>query len=381
MPHKVLLVDDDVSLLNSFRRHLGRQFSIDIAQSGEEGLVVLKDKGPFAVIISDYRMPGMTGLEFLEKVKEVEADTVRILLTGHAELDVVINAVNKGNIFRMLTKPCPKEIMLKALEDGIKTYDLIQAEKELLEKTLKGSVKMLCELLAMMKPEVFGRISRAIPFVRRLSVLTGDPSPWMTETAAMLSLVGYIMLPEKLIRRAELGRSLSAEEYDQFGEHPIITAKLLNNIPRMKEIALIVAYQEKHFDGNGLPRDNIRGGSIPLGARIIRIALDFEQALKESNNAKEAGNKLRARNGWYDPEIIKHLDQLYHETKVGGRVLKVTVEKLSEGFILADDVYIQRDSAPICVLSKGQDLSQMTILYLEKYKSQGLLVEPIKIYA
>ena len=125
-----------------------------------EGLKILSRKGPFAVILSDLRMPVMDGIQFLSETKTITPDSVRIILTGNADLQNAIEAVNKGNIYRFLTKPCPGHLLRAVLEQAVEQYRLVTAEKELLEKTLKGSVKVLSELLSLVNPEAFGKSSR-----------------------------------------------------------------------------------------------------------------------------------------------------------------------------------------------------------------------------
>jgi len=117
MEQKILFVDDDANILAAFRRHLRKRFHFDTALGPEEGLKAVVEKGPYAVVVSDLRMPKMDGIEFLTHVKEIAPDTVRMMLTGHADLHNTIEAVNEGNIFRFLTKPCPVDELSKALQD------------------------------------------------------------------------------------------------------------------------------------------------------------------------------------------------------------------------------------------------------------------------
>jgi ActR/RegA family two-component response regulator len=131
---RILFVDDEVSILQGYQRLLHREFRVSAANSGEEGLITIRTAGPFAVVISDMRMPGMNGAEFLAKVRETAPDSVRMLLTGYSDLDGAIDAVNNGNIFRYLTKPCAKDVMVKAIESGLDLYRNTLADKELIKK-------------------------------------------------------------------------------------------------------------------------------------------------------------------------------------------------------------------------------------------------------
>ncbi|MFH2098561.1 MAG: response regulator, partial [Pseudomonadota bacterium] len=167
MEHKLLIVDDDPNILESYSRQLRKICRIDTAQSGQQGIEALVSWGPYAVVMSDYRMPQMDGVEFLANVRQMEPDTVRILNTGHADLETAIAAVNEGNIFRLLTKPCDTPVMVRALKDAFRQYDLVTGEKMLLEITLKGSLKVLSDVLSLTRPEAYGRISRIAPLAQK----------------------------------------------------------------------------------------------------------------------------------------------------------------------------------------------------------------------
>jgi DNA-binding NtrC family response regulator len=122
MAPKILLVDDEANILSAFKRKFRKHFDIRSALGAAEGLGVLESSGPFAVVVSDLRMPGMDGIQFLGEVKNRAPDTVRIMLTGHATQHLVANAVELGHIFRVLTKPCPLLDLFKSIEDGIDQY-------------------------------------------------------------------------------------------------------------------------------------------------------------------------------------------------------------------------------------------------------------------
>lgn len=131
---KVLLVDDDAMVLAGLRRQLRNQFSIDTALSGEEALQRLRENGPYAVIVSDFMMPGMNGVEFLSRVKESNPETIRMMLTGTADMPTAIKAVNEGNIFQFHPKPCPAETLSKAIESGLTHYTKTIADQRQLRK-------------------------------------------------------------------------------------------------------------------------------------------------------------------------------------------------------------------------------------------------------
>jgi PAS domain S-box-containing protein len=135
MPPKVLFVDDEPAVLEGVRTMLRKRFDVTTALGPEKGLEALQGPEPFAVVVSDLKMPGMDGVTFLSKVRTISPDTTRMVLTGHADVDVAIDAVNQGNVFRFLTKPCPSEVLIKAIEDGLEINRLILSERALQRKS------------------------------------------------------------------------------------------------------------------------------------------------------------------------------------------------------------------------------------------------------
>jgi DNA-binding NtrC family response regulator len=193
MADRILFVDDEPAVLEGYKRTLCPEFPIDVAEGAANALALMEKNGPYAVVISDMRMPVMNGAEFLGKVRENNPDTVRMLLTG-TDLNAAIEAINRGNIFRFLTKPCETEVLANALNAGIEQHRLITSERELLEKTLMGSIKLLTDVLSAASPETFGRSRRVAHCVRHILAKAKLPSPWCIEAASTLSQLGCITL-------------------------------------------------------------------------------------------------------------------------------------------------------------------------------------------
>jgi response regulator RpfG family c-di-GMP phosphodiesterase len=376
--HKILLVDDDSNLLQGLKRQLRKRFTVDTAENAVAGIDKIISSGPYSVVISDYKMPKVTGVSFLSEVQKITPESTRILLTGFADLEIAIKAVNEGQIFRLLTKPCPPEEFIKALKDGIRQYELVTAEKDLLEKTLKGSIKVLSELLSLIKPGVYGRVSRILPYVKSISRAMQDRNPWQTETAAMLSLLGFIVLPQAVIEKIENNRQLDADELAQFNQHAEWCAELISNIPRLENVAEIIKYQDKLFDGSGGPKDKIKEAMIPLGARILRVVNDFDALEASGMEKSEALLAIKRRVGWYDQGVVNALELvLGDEAKY--RISAVTVADLRPGMVLAENINFSHGGKQIKVLGKGQVVSDVTIGYLKRYTRFAELQETFKV--
>lgn len=276
MTERILCVDDDPNILHGYQRALQKRFCIEAALGAEEGLAAVVNHGPYAVVVADMRMPGMNGIQLLAKVKQHAPETVRMMLTGNADLQTAIQAVNDGCVFRFMSKPCPVEAFANALEAGVTQYRLVIGERELLSMTLRGSVKLLTDVLSLVNPTAFGRTSRVRGLVSAICRELKTDRLWVIEIAAMLCQIGYVAVPEKTLSKVYNRQPLSEAEAKALGAHAEVGRTLLANIPRLEEVADIIASQDRHY-GNRLrgvgARDN---EDVPLGSRILKVALDFD---------------------------------------------------------------------------------------------------------
>ena len=230
---RVLCVDDEARVVEGLVLHLRKDYQVHTALGGVEALNVLKQIGGAAVVVSDMRMPGMDGATLLHQVMRVYPDATRILLTGEPGRDAAAIAVNKAQIFRFLTKPCPPDQLKAAVESGVMQHRLINAERSILKETLIGCIKALTDVLAIANPVAFGRASR----VKRLVIEFADTldcrNYWQLEAAAMLSQLGYLSLPAPLVEKLYYGEQLTAVEKTLASAVPDVATTLLENIPRL----------------------------------------------------------------------------------------------------------------------------------------------------
>jgi response regulator RpfG family c-di-GMP phosphodiesterase len=371
---KILCVDDDANVLQGYQRGLRKQFHIETALGGKEALEAIASNGPFAVIVSDMRMPGMDGVQLLTTAKQRAPDSVRMMLTGHGDQQTAIEAVNEGNIFRFLTKPCPPETFAKALTAGIAQYRLVTAEKVLLEKTLHGAIKVLTDVLSLTNPTAFGHASRVRRVVQKLCKQLEVDHPWQFEVAAMLSQIGCVTVPPNTLNKIYYGQTLTLDESEMLEAHPSVGRDLVANIPRLEGVAKIIAYQQKGFDGSGAPSDSATGQAIPLGARILKVAIDYD-TLKWSGLADvEALAELRKRSERYDPDVLAALRVVGTEESFD--VQEVGAKDLRTYMIVAQDVTTV-DGA--LLVSKGQEVTPALRQRLRNFERNGRLEGPIRV--
>ena len=375
MMDNILLVDDEQNVLDAYRRQFRKQYHLHTALGGEQGLELLTAQGPFAVVISDCRMPLMDGIEFLTRVRESAPDTVRMMLTGNADLETAMEAVNQGEIFRFLTKPCPPDTFTKALAAGLRQYQLIRAEKELLEQTLTGSLNALADVLSLVDPEAFGRASRLKRYVMKLARQMGLSDVWHLEIAASLSQIGCVTLSDYVVKKINAGEPLRSDETADFLQHPMIGASLLAKIPRMQEVADIIAYQHKHFDGSGAPHDSKHGEEIPLGARLLKVAIDFDACRTQNLSWSTAFARLEEKKEWYDPQVLEALKVLFLP-KQEVQLLTVSLGELKPYMIVADGIVDDQDNL---LVAAGQEITDWMVMGLTRIGRGRGVKEPIRV--
>ncbi|MFA7149285.1 MAG: HD domain-containing phosphohydrolase [Syntrophomonadaceae bacterium] len=376
MNKKVLLVDDDVNILAAYRRVLRGKLELSVADNGKEALNILKNAGPFAVIVSDYRMPEMDGIEILARARDLFPDTVRIMLTGQADMQAAIDAINQGNIFRFLTKPCPSEVFLKQVYVGIEQYRLIHAERELLDQTLKGSIKVLVDILALVNPMAFSRLGLIRSLAKNLAIQLQVKDIWKVELAALLSQIGCVTVPPQILQQAFRQEDLNPQETALFYSHPQIGCDLLKHIPRMEEVAEAINYQMKNFDGSGYPPSSMGGEDIPVVSRILRVAGDFEVLISTSMPEMKAIRIMQEREGVYDPVILEVLKAEIIKLEQERTPILMAIYELMPGMILAEDIL---DGNGLVLITKYQEITDVLITRLKNYARMGMVQEPIKV--
>ena len=331
---KVLFVDDDPEILATLRRTLRRRFAVDTALGPVRGLEAVAEGGPYAVVVSDLRMPGLDGLEFFARLKKTCPDTVRIMLTGYADMRAAVDAVNTGHVFRFLAKPCAEDELTEALTAGAALYAQATAERDFLKGALRGIIKVFTELLALQNPEAHARAMRVRRLVADMARYLEAADAWRIDLAVSLSQIGATVMPEAMFARLRRDGFLTGDEARLFARHPGIAADLLDNIPKLKEVAEIIRHQETPYSGEG--GEAPRGTALPLGARLLKAALDYDRLLTSGRRRDEALAVMAGQDGVYDPRVLELVGSLAGEYE-GFTRAAVPVSALTPGMVLEED--------------------------------------------
>ena len=375
------MVDDEDAVLVGYQRMFRNEFQIDTAPGGAAALAVLEATGPYAVVVSDMRMPEMDGTQLLRKVKLIAPDAVRIMLTGDADVRSAVSAVNEGSIFRFLTKPCNKDTLGKALTAGLMQHRLLTAEKDLLENTLQGSIQVLTEVLSLVNPTAFGRALRVRCYIHHVATKMALASPWRFEVAAMMSQLGCVTLHPETIEAVYAGRKLPPDEQKRFDAHPGVARDLLSKIPRMEPIAWMIAHQNDSAAAGATTGGDIAKvatADMRLGSNLLQATLAFDELVSKGLSQAEAASRLSRKHTSFDPRIFEALAQLDGEKK-GTEVRSCDVDELIPyDMVLEEEL---RTKTGMLLVSKGQDITPTLILKLKNFLEKGAIGRKVAISA
>jgi response regulator RpfG family c-di-GMP phosphodiesterase len=360
--YRILCVDDERSLLDGLSLTLGRRYEVETALGGAQALELLERDSKRAVIMSDMRMPGMDGATFLAKARVVAPEAARVLLTGQTEIDAAISAVNDGQIFRFLTKPCAPPTLLAAIASAVEQHELITAQRVLLEETLHGCIRALTDVLALTNPAAFGRGTRIKQMVSELAAKLELRERWQVEVAAMLSQLGHITLPAETAERVYFGRPLSAEEQKQVDKLPALTEQLLGNIPRIESVREILASYSKPPEGAGRAPEALTSDVVFAGAQLLRAAVDFDALESQGMQAARALETMRNRAGTYDPRVLEALIAIRGKPGPSEDVRELTIHELCVGMVLTEDVKMTNG---MLLAARGYEI---TLRFLERIR-------------
>ena len=380
---RILCVDHERSVLSALTKQLRQVFDVVTATSAAEGLSELEaptadDVAPIMIIISDITLPDMSGARFLAEARERQPDAIRLLLTGDADLQSAIRAVNEGQIFRFLTKPCVPQALRDALKAAIEQYRLVNAERELLEKTLRGCVDTLTEILAVVLPEAFGRSTRVRRLLRELARKLDRGDCWFDEVAAMLAPIGYVTLPFDMIEKMYHGKSLTTDEEAMLDRARVLSRELLSHIPRMEEVQATLRDMDTPYAKSLRPGDRRPGRELPWGARALKLIRDFDTLHARGATANDAIHELRQRKGLYDSSLLKALARIEGVLDDGAEfdVDCIAMAQLKPGMLLEKDVTTATGGL---IVPAGQRVTPVILDRLRNYGRGVGVKEPIHV--
>lgn len=307
------MVDDDPKVLQAFKWSLGKSFDLHLCQGGAEGLRLIETM-PFMVVVSDLMMPGMDGIAFLKKVCELAPNTVRMVLTGNATITNAVDAVNNGYIFRFLTKPCPPEILKRAIRDGVRQFEMAKAHGQLqelrvLHGAMEGVVQGLTSLVEVRDPYTAGHQRKVTALAVALAEAMGLDQGALPglRLAGMVHDIGKLYVPAEFLNKP--GR-LSDAEFAIIKTHPQVGFDILDPVAFPWPVSRIVVQHHERLDGSGYPH-GVRGDDMLLEARILAVAdvvdaITTHRPYRPGLGIQMALDELRKYAGvQFDPKVVE----------------------------------------------------------------------------
>lgn len=354
-PPRVLLVDDDEHITAALRRQLRGRFNTVSASGGTEALEIAgAAPDPFAAVVSDLRMPGMDGLSFLEAMSSTCPETTRLLLTGYADVDTAIDALNSGHVFRFLTKPCEPSAMAGALDAAVAQHRLVTSERELLQRTLNRSIDALTETLAMANPPAFSRALRIRTVVSEILDALDVEDRWHIEVASMLSQLGAVSLPSSTIESLHRGEALDDAEQAMVMKLPSLALQLIADIPRLDTVRAVL---------QGLATSELMASDVPFGSGVVRAAIAFDELEASGIGLDASIQALRECGPVQDETVVDALARVRGSGHIGG-IAEVHLKELRVGMVLRGDVLT---SDGLLLVGRGQTVSESLLARIANF--------------
>lgn len=323
MPYKIMIVDDEPANLRLLERLFRREYQVIVAASGQEALKLL-EQHDVALLITDQRMPGMTGIELLKRTAEFRPHMVRIILTGYTDIGALVEAINCGQVYKYVTKPWNNDQLRLTVARAVEHYEQTRSRHELelanrrlsarLQQMTRAVVRSITDALEAKDEHLYGHARR----VGGYSVATGRRLRLDTAALEQLALaatlhdIGKIATPDAVLLKPG---PLTEEERACVRLHSERGARMLAGVPEMEDVAAAIRYHHEHWDGAGYPA-GLAGEQIPLASRIIRVADAYDamtspRPFRDAFDHETAITRLREEAGrQFDPEVVRAFCEL-----------------------------------------------------------------------
>lgn len=413
--HSILVVDDEEIVLVALRETLQREgYQVVTCPNAIEALRIVQER-QFSAIITDQAMPMLTGLEFLSQARHIQSDATRILITAVPKLDTVIDAINKGEIYRFVIKPWLREELLATVRNAVQRYELIcknlvlqattlamneklsklNAELEervaqvgacniqlgglnqALQKNLQHSVELCVKSMETFYPTLGTQARRVFELCRAMADdrKLSDKDRLVLETSAWLHDIGMVGVPRHLIRRWEKQpASLTAAEMALIRHHPVVGQELAAFVHTLAEVGITIRSHHERFDGAGYP-DGLRADEIPPMARLLSVAVAYAESNHDAFGASEV--ITRGSGTAFDPDSVRTLIRSLPKAAVPKRQKEVLLSELSAGMILAKGIYT---NTGMLLIPVGQTLTDTNIDKIRNHHRISPISQTLLVY-
>lgn len=376
MNNRILLVDDDIDILSTYQRTLRNLFVIKTAATAEEAINIVRSEPPFAVVVSDFSMPKVNGIQLLSHIQNMSPDTLRILISGFADMKVAKAAINDANIFRFLTKPILSEQLITVLNESIHHFDSLATEKDVLNRTVKGIMKILIDILANINPIAMKQAVQIRTVANDIAVQMQLRNTWEVEISALVSQIGCLNMSPELTNKLYHGMLTNDADKKLIEGFPERGKQMIQNIPTLTNVATAIGFQLYSYDGTYPKNSEVTGENLPITSRILKVAFDFCRQKLLGKTPAMIINEMRVNSYLYDPKVFTALMTINKMTSGNFVIRAIPFKALRIGMVLAEPM---RDDEQFILVAKGQEITDTLLLRLINVAKIKNIIEPIRV--
>lgn len=393
---RILYVDDEVNLLSSFRSLMRKEdFETFLLQDSTLIEEMLEKSGPFAVVLSDQRMPGLTGTELLETVANTHPETLKILVTGYSDYDEMIRAINNGGISHYIAKPWKDEELKNIVRTMYNRYNLTTENKyliselesknsklkELREGTILESTHLLVDVLSYINPHAASQTDRVksagLPILEKIADLSHQEI-WEISIGFDLFNLGFAVMPTWIQLALNKEGLSAASRFSICNDHHLLAAQLLERIPGFEGAAKIIQLSRKNFNGTGSPENvKISGKELPLGARFLKILVDMDKLSSPHFKDIEILKSMAEQTAKYDVELLNLIIESFTDvSELKSKELMVYSQDLMPGMLILQTI---QTISGIKLVNPNTVLTKTSLMAIRSWEKLEGVKEPIRV--
>ena len=370
----VLIVDSDGKALTVMQRRLRKNFETHIALGPRLGLQRIREEGPYALILAEFSMTEMDGIQFLAQARKLCPESTPVLVSKTAmDASALLRAINEGKVSHVLPAACDDDTLIDVITDGIGRFKRVSASTRNMNEVHAIFAKAVHELVCWLRIDVRDMISPVLPLLRGLCRTNREADPTVTETAFLLSVIGLIALSPALLEKITSGQALTDEERTLFASHPEHAVEWVRHLPQLGHVTTILqGYAD--FMRCALQPEKTEP-NVPAGSALLAMAMDYRLGCYEK---LESGAILsRMRRAAYSQAMLAAMET--ELSRMDQSEIEVTLDKLQPGMVLSRPVIGTREGSEVVLVPEGYELSRTTIVFLRQAARLGQVREHFHI--
>lgn len=370
----VLIVDSDGKALTVMQRRLRKNFETHIALGPRLGLQRIREEGPYALILAEFSMTEMDGIQFLAQARKLCPESTLVLVSKTAmDASALLRAINEGKVSHVLPASCDDDTLIDVITDGIGRFKRVSASTRNMNEVHAIFAKAVHELVCWLRIDVRDMISPVLPVLRGLCRENREADPTVTETAFLLSVIGLIALPPALLEKITSGQALTEDERILFASHPEHAVEWVRHLPQLADVTTILQGYARFMRRAVQPEG--AEATVPAGSALLAMAMDYRLGCYEK---LESGAILsRMRRAAYSQAMLAAMET--ELSRMDQSEIEVTLDKLQPGMVLSRPVIGTREGSEVVLVPEGYELSRTTIVFLRQAARLGQVREHFHI--